>query len=251
MKYRALGALVALPLLLSACAQSDATTPAPPQAPNDKIVQTAVPVEIVTPTLGEMQSIYAGTATLEAEADADVVARVGGQVERIYVEEGASVRAGQILAALDARQLRLQALQARAQLAKVERDYQRQLELSQKGLIAASAIDGLRYDLDNLRPLLGDTTGTVLVQASPTAEETEFLIAVAQVSRGLVRGVVGWVDLAAPAAPEAIAALAARPAVKGVRPMLGFIEETGWILRPEVQPALKALARHGDRKSVV
>ena len=66
MKYRVLGALVALPLLLSACAQSDATTPAPPQAPNDKIVQTAVPVEIVTPTLGEMQSIYAGTATLEA-----------------------------------------------------------------------------------------------------------------------------------------------------------------------------------------
>ena len=103
------------------------------------------------------------------------------------------------------------------------------------------------YDLDNLRPLLGDTTGTVLVQASPTAEETEFLIAVAQASRGLVRGVVGWVDLAAPAAPEAIAALAARPAVKGVRPMLGFIEETGWILRPEVQPALKALARHGLR----
>ena len=152
MKYRVLGALVALSLLLTACAQSDATTtPASPKSPDDKSVQTAVPVEIVTLSRGEMQSIYAGTATLEAEADADVVARVGGQVERIYVEEGAPVRSGQILGALDARQLRLQALQARAQLAKVERDYQRQLELSQKGLIAASAIDGLRYDLDNLR----------------------------------------------------------------------------------------------------
>lgn len=153
MKYRVLGVLAAFPLLLSACAKSDATTTPPTSGkpPNDKIVQSAVPVEVVTPTLGAMQSIYAGTATLEAEADAEVVARVAGQVERIFVEEGTAVRAGQVLAALDARQLRLQALQARAQLAKVERDYQRQLELSQKGLIAASAIDGLRYDLDNLR----------------------------------------------------------------------------------------------------
>ena len=151
MNYRALAALAALSALVAACAQSDATPAEPGKKPDDKLVQSAVPVEIVVPTRGEMQSIYTGTATLEAEADAEVVARVGGQVERLYVEEGALVRAGQILASLDARQLRLQALQARAQLAKLERDYQRQLELSQKGLIAASAIDGLRYDLDNLR----------------------------------------------------------------------------------------------------
>ena len=37
--------------------------------------------------------------------------------------------------------------------------------------------------------------------------------------------------------------VAGKPIVKGVRPMLGFIEDTGWILRPEIQPALKALAR--------
>ncbi len=92
-----------------------------------------------------MQSDLRRHGHLEAEADAEVVARVGGEVLRIHVEEGARVRAGQMLAALDARQLRLQALQARAQLAKVERDYQRQMELSEKGLIAASAIEGLRY----------------------------------------------------------------------------------------------------------
>lgn len=106
------------------------------------------------------------------------------------------------------------------------------------------------YDLDDLRPLLGGITGTVLVQASPSAEETEFLIGVAQASQGLVRGVVGWIDLAAETATDAIAVLATRPSVKGVRPMLGFIEETGWILRPEIQPALKALAQHGLRFDV-
>lgn len=151
MKIPALAALAALTLLVAACSQSDATNSEPAKKPDDKFVQTAVPVEVVRPERGDMQSVYTGTATLEAEADAEVVARVGGEVQRIYVEEGARVRSGQVLASLDARQLRLQALQARAQLAKVERDFRRQQELSQKGLIAASAMDGLRFDLDNLR----------------------------------------------------------------------------------------------------
>ena len=102
------------------------------------------------------------------------------------------------------------------------------------------------YDLDDLRPQLGGIGGTVLVQASPSAAETEFLLAVAAASGGLVRGVVGWVDLAAATAAGDIAALALRPAIRGVRPMLGFLE-TDWILRPGVQPALQALARHGLR----
>ena len=103
------------------------------------------------------------------------------------------------------------------------------------------------YGLDDLQPLLGGVTGTVLVQAAPSAAETLFLVEVAAASRGLVRGVVGWVDLASATAPNAIASLGQRSIVKGVRPMLGSIEDTGWILRPEVQPALKALAREGLR----
>jgi membrane fusion protein (multidrug efflux system) len=112
---------------------------------------TSVPVEVAALTRGPLQAIYAGTATLQAEADAEVVARVAGQVMGIQVEEGARVVAGQVLASLDPRQLRLQALQARAQLAKLERDYRRQTELSQKGLIAVSTLDGLRFDLDHQR----------------------------------------------------------------------------------------------------
>lgn len=106
------------------------------------------------------------------------------------------------------------------------------------------------YGLDDLRPLLGEVTGTVLVQAAPSAEETQFLLEVAEASDGLVRGVVGWVDLAGPAAPDVIGALAGRPIFKGVRPMLGFIEDTAWILQPQLQPALKALAREGLRLDV-
>jgi L-fuconolactonase len=106
------------------------------------------------------------------------------------------------------------------------------------------------FGLDDLRPHLAAAGigGTVLVQAAPTEAETQFMLAVANASGGLVRGVVGWTDLAAPDAPARIAALAAaEPLLKGLRPMLQDIAETGWILRPEVQPALRAMAAAGLR----
>ncbi len=111
----------------------------------------AIPVEVATPVRGEVIATYSGTATLEAEADAEVVAKVSAEVRRLAVEEGDRVRAGQLLAVLDDRQLRLQAAQARAALAKAERDYKRQVELHQKGLVAAGAFENLKFDLDNLR----------------------------------------------------------------------------------------------------
>ncbi|HSS86006.1 MAG TPA: amidohydrolase family protein [Reyranella sp.] len=103
------------------------------------------------------------------------------------------------------------------------------------------------YGLDDLRPLLGGITATVLVQAADTEAETAFMLDVARASAGLVQGVVGWTDLAAPGAPDRIAELARIPLLKGLRPMLQDIEDTDWILRPAVQPALAAMARHGLR----
>ncbi|MEO5772392.1 MAG: amidohydrolase family protein, partial [Burkholderiaceae bacterium] len=61
--------------------------------------------------------------------------------------------------------------------------------------------------------------GGVLVQAAPTAAETDFLLAEAE-RHDAVLGVVGWVDLLGGDAPERIARLAARPKLKGLRPML-------------------------------
>jgi L-fuconolactonase len=113
-------------------------------------------------------------------------------------------------------------------------------------LASGSAIDR-DYGLDELRAQLGGVTATVLVQAAPSLRETEDLLAAAAASGGLVRGVVGWVDLASPGASDAIGALASRPLLKGVRPMLGFMQDTRWILRQEVQPALAALVREGLR----
>lgn len=111
----------------------------------------ALPVETVRPQRSDMVARHDGTATLEAEADAEVVVRVGGSVLRVLVEEGQPVRAGQLLANIDPRQLRLELAQARAQLERIENDYRRQVELHQKGLIAAGAFESSRFELAQRR----------------------------------------------------------------------------------------------------
>lgn len=103
------------------------------------------------------------------------------------------------------------------------------------------------YRLADLRPLLGDITATVLVQAAPTEAETAYLLNVTRNADGLVRGVVGWEDLAARDAGERIATLAADPLLIGLRPMLQDIADTAWILRRDVQPALAAMVQLGLR----
>jgi L-fuconolactonase len=105
------------------------------------------------------------------------------------------------------------------------------------------------FGLDDLRPSLAAAGigATVLVQAAPTVAETRYLIDVASASQGLVRGVVGWVDLAAPDATVMLAELTANPLLKSIRPMLQDLDDPRWILGPQVQPALSAMAQLGLR----
>ena len=99
------------------------------------------------------------------------------------------------------------------------------------------------FGLADLEPSLADAGvgATVLVQAAPTVAETHFLLQVARASGGLVRGVVGWADLAAEDAGATLAALARDPLLKSVRPMLQDVPDPDWILRADVGRALDAL----------
>ena len=111
----------------------------------------AVPVEIQPLKRAEMVAVYSGTAPIEAHEEAQVVAKVGGEVRQIYVEEGDPVKEGQVLARLDGDRLRLDLAQTDANLRKLERDYNRTLDLSERGLVSKSTAENLKYDLDALR----------------------------------------------------------------------------------------------------
>jgi len=101
-------------------------------------------------------------------------------------------------------------------------------------------------DLAPLNAAAGITT-TVLVQAAPTLAETQYLLQVAKDSDGLVKGVVGWVDLAGADAIPTLTRLARNPLLKSIRPMLQDLPDPAWILRADVGRALAALPRLGLR----
>ena len=112
---------------------------------------TTVPVEVQPLRRAAMVAVYSGTAPIEAHEEAGVVAKVGGEVRQLLVEEGDMVVAGQVLARLDGDRLRLDLAEIEANLRKLERDYKRQLELSQRGLVAKGTAENAKYDLDALK----------------------------------------------------------------------------------------------------
>lgn len=99
---------------------------------------------------------------------------------------------------------------------------------------------------DDLAPLLArhGVAATVLVQSMPNEDDTHFMLDLAR-RNPFIKGVVGWTDLKAPDAPARIAALAADPALKGLRPMLQDIADGDWIADPALGPGVQAMLRHG------
>lgn len=143
-------------LLLVGCSdadgESDATeTAVAEDAETDKEKTLPTPVEVALARSGDIYAAYGGTATLEAFEEATVVAKVDGEVAEIVREEGDQVQASEILARLDGDRLRLRLEEARANLAKAERDYNRNVDLHKKGLVASGAFEAIKYDMDALR----------------------------------------------------------------------------------------------------
>ena len=76
--------------------------------------EPAIPVEVALVQTGSVEAFFSGTATLEVEDEAQVVAKVSGVVKEIFVEEGQAVSEGQVLARLDKERLAVLAAQAEA-----------------------------------------------------------------------------------------------------------------------------------------
>jgi membrane fusion protein (multidrug efflux system) len=108
---------------------------------------TPVPVEIAYPYRSDIYASYEATAAIASDADAPVVARVAGELVALLVEEGDTVETGQVLARLDGERLRLEMLAAKANLSKARKEYQRNINLHERGLISASMFEGLKYEL--------------------------------------------------------------------------------------------------------
>lgn len=129
--------------LLSGCGSGEAST----SDAETTQVEAPVPVEIALPVRADIYATYAVSASIASDADAPVTARIAGEVIELLAEEGDQVKAGQILARLDGQRLRLEMLAAAANLKRARKEYSRNIDLHQRGLISTSMFEGLKYDL--------------------------------------------------------------------------------------------------------
>ncbi len=135
-------------LLFSACQQGDGEHDR--ESDSDEDETAPVPVEVQVPIRGDIHATYTGTAPIEAFAEANVIAKVDGEVRRLHVEEGDPVSKNQVLATLDGDRLRLELSESEARLRKMQRDFSRNKELQAKGLISEGDFERIQYDMEAL-----------------------------------------------------------------------------------------------------
>ena len=143
--HRISSAAFACVLLLSACQQGE------PTVKEEEEEAPPVPVETETPVRGDVLAVYSGTAPIEAFAEADVIAKVEGEIREVLVEEGDLVEKGQVLARLDGDRLRLELSESGARLRKMQRDFERNKDLREKGLLSEGDYEKLQFDLESLQ----------------------------------------------------------------------------------------------------
>lgn len=141
--YRSSAAVLACVFLLSACEKGDKK--------DEEDETPPIPVETSLPVRGDVVAVYSGTAPIEAFAQADVIAKVAGEIRQVLVEEGDQVKSGQILLRLDGDRLRLELNESQARLRKLQRDFQRNKDLRAKGLISEGDFEKIQYELEALQ----------------------------------------------------------------------------------------------------
>jgi len=140
--------LLAGSAVLSGCGASEASSADTATATT---IKPSIPVGVAVAYRGDIFARHNGTSVLEADSQAPVVAKVGGDLVEILGEEGDRVKAGQILARLDGQRLKLEMDRAGAEYRRSRQEYERNLRLLDLGLVAPGTFDDLKYETEALK----------------------------------------------------------------------------------------------------
>ena len=142
-------ALIILTMLAMVAGAAGCGRKANSKAKGKKDDRVVVPVEVAAITAGDVAAFFTGTATIGAEEETGVVAKVGGVVKEILVEEGQYVNEGDILAKLDDEKISVQLAQARANLDKLKSNYERSIDLHKQSLISTEVFQQSKYEYES------------------------------------------------------------------------------------------------------
>ncbi len=112
-------------------------------------VSAAIPVKVTSAIRRDISDYLETNGSLEAENEVDIVARTAGPIVELNVEEGDPVRAGQVLARIDAAEIQAQLGIARVNLAEAELAWNRAQDSYREELISQEAYDLAKSTFDS------------------------------------------------------------------------------------------------------
>lgn len=110
--------------------------------------ERAWPVQVAEVRRGANRNFTRTTATLEPDRQVQVVSETEGLVLRVYVDEGAQVQEGQLLAAIDTEDKQLALERAVVRLKKAQRDLERKKAALAAHIISQSEYDQAQYEAE-------------------------------------------------------------------------------------------------------
>lgn len=157
LRYRSITRAVAAAALLSAALLAGCDGKEPPagggaaaqahRGPGAGAPEAAIPVALAAAESGPIASYYKATASLEAEKEARVLARVGGLVATLAAEEGDLVAEGDPLLTIDNHEYRFRLQQAEAATQNLRARFQRFEAMLAEQLTTEEEFQAARSDL--------------------------------------------------------------------------------------------------------
>ncbi len=120
----------------------------------DEKKREAVPVEMAMVARRDVPSFFVGTATIEAEQRAQVLAKIAGTVLELRVDEGDNVREGHVLLQLDDAEEKARLQELRVRSASVQRELERSAALHAQEMISAREFDDKKLLADEAQAKL-------------------------------------------------------------------------------------------------
>ena len=111
----------------------------------------AVTVAVATARKGDISSFYSATATLEAQKQAQVLARVQGVVSGVEAEEGDEVAKGQELMRIENKEYLYRLREAEANHAKLKAKYDRVANMVEQHLVSVEDFETARSELESAK----------------------------------------------------------------------------------------------------
>jgi len=139
---------------VSGCTQKASGQTPPPNATPKTEEKVLIPVEVSKPVRRDMSSFFETTSRVLAENRVEVVSKGTGACQKVYVEEGNKVTAGQVLAELDRKDLETQIRQARIALQQHKTHYEIAEKSVAEGIGAPVERDNARFAYEQAKAAL-------------------------------------------------------------------------------------------------